>query len=348
MKALILNDQRALELVEHAIPVLEQDHDVIVRIVQTGICGTDRSILVGKFSARPGTILGHESVGYVHQVGKAVNTLQPGQRVIINPTLYCSHCTECLEGRLNFCLNKKNNEVGVDRHGAFAEYIRLPEQFCHPIPKGMSFDRAVMVEPLACALNNIKATRLRAGEQLVVIGGGPMGLVCAMLAVHCGVATTVLESDSYRLLAIRSLFEGQPLLRVEDPVSFKGSALADVVIDTVGNQLDHALTLVRTLGRVAILGYHDHCQTLIRPLDLVMKGISIMGAGDYNSHDFPKALRLAEHLPLEKLISARYPLQQFEKAFDALSSSGQASYTAMKVLLTIDPPASEGAPRNEC
>ncbi|MCP9975770.1 alcohol dehydrogenase catalytic domain-containing protein [Streptomyces somaliensis] len=164
MKALVLTEQRTLSLVDRPKPEAAAPTDVVVKVAQTGICGTDRSVLVGKFPAEPGVVMGHEAVGVVDAVGPAVTRHKPGDRVIINPTLYCGGCPTCLEGHWNFCRNKAGTEVGLDLDGAFAEYIRLPERFIHRMPDGMDFDRASVVEPLACALNNLEAGRLQAGR----------------------------------------------------------------------------------------------------------------------------------------------------------------------------------------
>ncbi len=336
MKALVLNGRNALELVEYATPELQQEDDVIVRVVQTGICGTDRSILVGKFSAKPGTILGHESVGVVEAVGTGVATLVPGQPVIINPTLYCGGCPSCLEGHLNFCQNKAGNEVGVDRHGAFAEYIRLPARFCHAIPDGMSFDRAVMVEPLACALNNLEAAGLGAGETAVIVGGGPMGIVSAMLALFLGARVRVVEPDPFRREACRAIFEHDPRLDLASPDEPRLERSADVVVESVGNLLETALNYAKPRARVVIMGYNSKATASIRPLDILMRGLSIIGAGDYNSHIFQRAIRIAADLPLERIITARFPLEHYEAAFASLSPSPGNPYSALKVLIVAD------------
>ncbi|WP_263140091.1 alcohol dehydrogenase catalytic domain-containing protein [Pseudomonas sp. RIT-PI-AD] len=336
MKALVLNGSNALELKDHLTPEIRQDDDVIVKVVQTGICGTDRSILVGKFSAKAGTILGHESVGVVEAVGRQVTSLVPGQRVIINPTLYCGSCPACLEGHLNFCQNKSGNEVGVDRHGAFAEYIALPARFCHAIPAGMSFDRAVMVEPLACALNNIEATRLSAGETLVVVGGGPMGIVSAMLALSMGARVWVVEPDAFRRRACQAIFEGQERLSLAAPGDARLLGLADVVVESVGNLLESSLEYAKPRGRLVIMGYNSKATATVKPLEILMRGLSIIGAGDYNSHIFQRAIRIATQLPLERIITARFPMEHYEEAFAALSPSPDNPYAALKVLIVAD------------
>lgn len=198
MKALTLTADRTLTLVDHPKPEPRAADDLVIRVTQSGICGTDRSVLVGKFPAETGVVMGHEAVGVVDFTGPGVTRFAVGDRVIVNPTLYCGTCPTCLEGHWNFCARKAGTEVGLDYDGSFAEFIRLPELFCHAIPDDMDFDRAVVVEPLACALNNIEAGRLAAGETAVVVGGGPMGVVTAMAAQRYGATVLLVEPDPVR------------------------------------------------------------------------------------------------------------------------------------------------------
>ncbi|MET9296747.1 alcohol dehydrogenase catalytic domain-containing protein [Streptomyces sp. NPDC003077] len=335
MKALVLNENRTLSLTDRPTPEPDAPTDVVVRVVQTGICGTDRSVLVGKFPAVPGVVMGHEAVGTVHSVGTAVTRHRPGDRVIVNPTLYCGQCPTCLAGHWDFCENKAGTEVGLDLDGAFAEYIRLPERFLHPVPTGMDLDRAVVVEPLACALNNIEAGRLQAGETAVVVGGGPVGVVCALAARHYGARVLLVEPDPYRQKLCREVLEASDGGRVTVHAPEDG-ALAergDVVVDTVGSLLEQALAYAATRGRVVVMGYNSNASATVRPLEILQRGLHIIGAGDYNSMLFPKAIELARWLPLERLVTHRFPLEDHEAAFAALAAGSGTSYSALKVVL---------------
>ncbi|GCD42253.1 zinc-dependent alcohol dehydrogenase [Streptomyces paromomycinus] len=335
MKALILNERRTVSLVDHPKPEASAPTDVVVRVVQTGICGTDRSVLVGKFPAEPGVVMGHEAVGFVDAVGSAVTAHKPGDRVVINPTLYCGSCPSCLRGHWDFCANKAGTEVGLDLDGAFAEFIRLPERFVHTLPEGMDFDRAVGVEPLACALNNIEAGRLEAGETAVIVGGGPVGVVCAMAARHHGARVLLIEPDPYRQELCRKVFaqDGDGRVTVHTPDEAEPARRGDVVIDTVGSLLEQSLGYAAARGRVVIMGYNSKATATVRPLEILQRGLQIIGAGDYNSQLFPKAIELARWLPLERLVTHRFPLERHEEAFAALAASPGTPYSALKVVL---------------
>lgn len=336
MKALVLTEQRGLVLVDRPVPEIREPTDVIVRVVQTGICGTDRSVLLGKFSAKPGTVMGHEAVGVVNETSSAVTTLAVGDRVIINPTLYCGACPPCLEGHWGFCANKAGTEVGIDRDGAFADFIRLPERFCHRIPDAMSFDRAVVVEPLTCALNNIEAGRLRAGETAVIVGGGPMGVVSAMAAYGYGADILLVEPDPFRQALCRDIFadlDAVDRVSVHTPADPVLRTCGDLVIDTAGNLLTQSIDYASVRGRIVIMGYHSNASATVRPLELLQRGLQIIGAGDYNSQLFPRAIELARWIPLEKVVTHRFGLHQFDEAFTSLAPRPGASYSALKVVL---------------
>ena len=327
MKALVLGLDRTLELVERPRPACAAPDDVVLRVVQVGICGTDRGVLLGKFPAEPGVVMGHEAVGEVVETGSGVTTLKPGDRVIINPTLYCGLCDPCRDGVLNFCENKSGNEIGIDRDGAFAEFMRLEERFLHLIPDGMSYDRAVLVEPLACVLNNLRAAAVTADDRVAVLGAGPIGTVTALVADHFGASVHLIEKDPFRRDAALAFFEGTTVTVTEHPVR------ADVVVDTVGSLLETACTLAADLGRIVVMGFDERATAEVRPLELLRRGLRIIGAGDYNSQVFGRAVRMARHLPLERIVSHHFGLDRVDAALRALGIGEGAAYAGMKIVI---------------
>ncbi|MET3988069.1 alcohol dehydrogenase catalytic domain-containing protein [Streptomyces sp. PvR034] len=344
MKALTLTAERTLTLVDHPKPEPTRADDVVIRVVQSGICGTDRSVLVGKFPAEAGVVMGHEAVGVIDSTGPGVTRFAVGDRVIVNPTLYCGNCPACLEGHWNFCGHKAGTEVGLDYDGSFAEFVRLPELFCHAIPDGMSFDRAVVVEPLACALNNIEAGRLTAGETVIVVGGGPMGVVTAMAAQLYGARVLLVEPDPVRQQLDREVFDAPEFcgrVTVHTPDDEELTERGDLVVDSVGSLLEQSMGYAAVRGRVVIMGFNSNASATVRPLDLLQRGLQIIGAGDYNSQIFPKAVELARTLPLERVVTHHFALADHEEAFKALAAVPDAEYTALKVVLVPPHPGAD-------
>jgi fructokinase len=333
MRALVLTGDRRLKLVERDRPRLASPRDVLVRVHQTGVCGTDRSVLVGKFAAAPGVVMGHEAVGEVAETGPEVTGLSVGQRVIVNPTLYCGRCERCLRDQTNFCHHKTDNEIGIDRDGSYADYIVLEDRFLHRIPDGVDYDRAVLTEPLACVLNNLDAARLVPGDPVTVIGGGPIGLVFAVTARHLGSPVALIERDAFRYQRARELLGRlAPGVEVVGTDAVHKLPKAPTIVDTVGNQLDLALGLASVAGTVVVMGYDSRAEIVVRPLGLLQRGLRIVGAGDYHGSHFPRAVELAARLPLEELITHRFPMEHHEAAFATLAG-GDGGYRALKVVI---------------
>jgi len=256
-----------------------------------------------------------------------------GDRVVVNPTLFCGHCRFCQRGELNFCINKTKNEIGIDRNGTFADAFVLEARFVHPIPDEMSFDRAVLIEPLVCALNNLTAGHVVCGETVAVLGAGPMGVLTAMLAAHMGASVRLIEVDAVRRrMALDMLPNDRCAVLSPDDATTAGEI--DLVVDAVGTLAETAIEMVRPNGRVVIMGFHAQAVCQIKPLHLLLNGIKLIGAGDYNSQQFPRGIELARHLPLETLITDRHPLDEYAAAFSKLCPQPGQPYGAMKVLLT--------------
>lgn len=229
MRALVYLGPGSVELQERPAPRAAAADDVVVKVVGTGICGTDRKILHGRFPARPGVVLGHESVGLVQEVGAGVRSLAVGDRVVVNPTLYCGWCVPCMRGATNFCRNKAGTEVGVDRDGTYADAVVLPERFVRRVPDGMSFRSAVLIEPLACVLNNVQAAELTVDDTVTVLGAGPIGALVALVAARTARSVTVAETDDYRLSRARELFEA-----VVDVVDVSRTDAAEALVKASG------------------------------------------------------------------------------------------------------------------
>lgn len=327
---------QGLALVKRPIPHLVGGDEVLVGIAATGICGTDRGILVGSFPAVPGVILGHEAVGHVVAVGDAVRELRPGDPVVINPTFYCGRCQPCQRGRKAFCLAKDGHEIGVDCDGTLAGYLRLSEPFVHRLPDGLSLRRAVQVEPLACVLNNLSAANPQPGDRVLVLGGGPIGALCALVLATRAMRVAVCERDPTRLaLARERLPAGVALFASSmDARAFA----ADVIIDAVGTLLEDAVDLVADGGTVVVMGEQEGATARLRLRPIATRGIRIVGAGPYAPATFERSLHLAPALPLEGLITDVLPLSEYAEAFGKLGVGGSsgAGYRALKVLLVSD------------
>ncbi|RSS58637.1 zinc-binding dehydrogenase [Streptomyces sp. WAC01280] len=333
MRALVYLGPGSAALQDRPAAQLLNGDDVVVEVVGTGVCGTDRKILLGRFPARPGVVLGHESVGVVRETGPQVRSVSVGDRVVVNPTLYCGWCVPCRRGATNFCRHKAGTEVGVDRDGTYAESVTLPERFVVRVPTGLSFRGAVLIEPLACVLNNVEAAAVSFDDTVVVLGAGPIGMLTALVAARQARRVTVVEPDGYRLGRAREQFAHVVDVAGTDPAEavLKASdgERPSLVFDTTGVGLDAALRLVDDGGRIVVMGFDDTYAVPLHPLRLTNRGIRLIGAGDYRADTFPVAVDLAAELSaprsgtegepfLERLVTHEFPLEGYEDAFAAL------------------------------
>ncbi|MFE6848328.1 zinc-binding dehydrogenase [Streptomyces sp. NPDC057686] len=363
MRALVYLGPGSAELQDRAAARLVTGDDVVVEVVGTGVCGTDRKILFGRFPARPGVVLGHESVGVVRETGPQVSSVRVGDRVVVNPTLYCGWCVPCRRGATNFCRHKAGTEVGVDRDGTYAEAVTLPERFVERIPAGLPFRSAVLIEPLACVLNNVEAASVTFDDTVVVLGAGPIGMLTALVAARQARRVTVAEPDGYRLEQAREQFTHVVDVAETDVaeavVKASGGERPSVVFDTTGTGLDSALQLIDDGGRIVLMGFDDGYTVPLRPLRLTNRGIRLIGAGDYRADIFPVAVDLAAELSgpqgpgagtragavpvLERLVTHEFPLERYTEAFAALGgltggdgdggTGRRPGYDALKVVI---------------
>lgn len=341
MQALVFRGSQDIRLESRPKPAIAASDDVLVRIAASGICGTDLNLWRGRFPAEPDTIIGHEAVGIVEAIGLAVTRLRVGDRVVIDPTLHCGYCKQCTRGAFNFCDNKRGTEVGVDRDGSHADYTVLPAGFVHQLPDDLPCERAVLVEPLACVLNNARAARFTVEDTVLVIGAGPIGLLWALLAKRSACRVAIMEISPFRLSfagrIVDTVIDARPLTRPEalaaETLHTFGGGKPSLVVDTTGVMVNESIALVDKGGRVLLMGFNDQCEAAIKPLYLTNNGISLIGAGDYN-RTMPAAIDLARTLPLEQLVTHRIPLEHYERAFRLLlSTDGDGLAQAMKVVL---------------
>ena len=168
-------------------------HDVLIQVKACGVCGTDVHIYEGDKGAAevtPPTILGHEFAGIISEVGSQVKNYKPGDRVCIDPNCYCGACDPCRNGVAHYCENMIGYGTTVD--GGFAEYCSVDERQVYLLGENTTFEQGAMAEPVACCLHGIDMCEIQPGHQVVVIGGGMIGLLMLQLAKLAGAAKVAL------------------------------------------------------------------------------------------------------------------------------------------------------------
>jgi len=312
-----------------------RDESVLVRVVAAGICGTDLAIVSGHLSVPFPIILGHEFAGYVFQVGRNVKKVTVGTRVTSEINLSCGQCFFCKGNIPTQCLSRK--AIGIDVDGAFAEYIAVPEENVHSLPKSVSYEEGVFVEPLAAAIQTMKMSSIRNTDTVVVIGDGRLGqlVVQATRAIAPHARLLMLGMHESKLAIAEKL--GNLDLKVnvahDDPkwiVLKETSGLgADVVVEATGNPdgLNLALALVRNRGIVALKSTHGQ-QVLVDATQIAVRELTLQGS---RCGPFDEAIRMLKDgkVNVKPLVSTKYKLARAKEAFEVAKKP-----ETLKVLLT--------------
>lgn len=326
MKALYYEGDQNFSLRETELPALLPG-EVRLKMAYVGVCGTDIHIYHGKMDARvkPPQIIGHEVSGVIAEVGKDVTDWKAGDPVTVRP-LYPG--TEVPSDNGIRHIGKNLKFIGIDTPGGMQEYWNVPAFTLHKLPDKLSLKIGALIEPLAVACHDIRLSNLKAGENVVVLGGGPIGLLIAMVARSKGARVLVSEVNESRLGFIRSLgFETvNPLTMdlIANVDHFTDHALADIVFEVSGAQpaVSVMTQLCRIRGRIVMVAIHPEP----RQVDLFQffwKEIQLLGARVYEPEDFDEAIQLASsgNLPLKELITETAPLSEALRVFQTIDQN---------------------------
>ncbi|WP_422479115.1 zinc-dependent alcohol dehydrogenase family protein [Pleomorphochaeta sp. DL1XJH-081] len=328
MRALIIEKPGTAVVKEVPIPQVG-DHDVLIRVMASGICGTDIHIYRGEYLGSYPVIPGHEFAGTVEKVGSKVSRFKVGDRVAIEPNISCDNCESCLNNRQNFCLNW--NGVGVTLPGGMAEYAVVPEKATFSIGD-LPFEVGAFVEPLSCVLYGVERTRIELADKVLILGAGPIGLLLAQSIMLQGAKEiTQVDRNTKRLEKAKA----NGAARVESSLDALPLDYYDVVVDASGAifLMEQTIRFVRKGGTILLFGVPPKEAKVSFPAFTVFeKGLYIVSS--YTSvRNSIQAVGLLEtgRLDVAPLISHRLPLEQFTQGIDFLE---QGTDDVMKVLIT--------------
>jgi alcohol dehydrogenase len=292
MKALVYTQANEMQVLERPYPSLESG-EVVLKIDSVGICGSDMHAYHGKDPRRmPGLVLGHEFSGTIAEAGSPLFSV--GQRVTGNPLITCGHCEYCLQGRNNLCANR--TMVGMTRPGAFAEYMSIPASSLIALPEHLSLDDAAITEPAATAVHaiNLSMRALQRPVQecrVLVLGGGAIGMLSALLLKHYGVDHIDLaEVNPLRRKAIENHVGCTTFNPIEEQVS---ESAYEFVMDCVGAVVtrNSALAAVKPGGVVMHVGLQDWASE-IDMRKLTLAEITLLGTYTYSTIDLQATVHL--------------------------------------------------------
>ncbi len=341
MKALVLTACNQLEIQDWPQPAVGDD-EVLLRVAACGICGSDIHGMDGSTGRRqPPIIMGHEAAGTVAAVGGNVRSWKPGDRVTFDSTVYCGTCWFCRRGEINLCENRRVLGVSCGdyrRHGAFAEFVAVPQHILVQLPDGVSFRHAAMIEPLSIAFHAARRTRIALGDTMVVVGAGMIGLLViqTLRASGCGRIIAV-DVDRQRLDAARKLGATECLASDEADVPAEvfratGGRGADAAFEVVGISatLRTAIACVRKGGQVTLVG--NLAPSADFPLQAVVTRELTLHGCCASSGEYPACLDMIARgaIDVDALISAVAPLAEGPAWFQRLYNGAEG---LLKVIL---------------
>jgi 2-desacetyl-2-hydroxyethyl bacteriochlorophyllide A dehydrogenase len=273
--------------------------------------------------------------GKIAAIGEKVQDLKIGDPVVIRPLAACGSCPACQRGHTHICQNLKF--LGLDTDGAFQQAWTVPAHTIHKIPADLSIEHAALIEPVAVACHDVRRARLIAGEDTLVIGGGPIGMLIAMVAGHAGAKVTVSEVNTHRLELARSLGfatlnpkEANVAEEIYAQTADKG---ADVIFEVSGTQagVDTMTEAAATRCRIVMVAIHATKPT-VDLFKFFWREIELFGARVYEAEDYEEAIKLVASgaIDCNSIITDVRPLEKITDAFQALSGNAQAMKSLIK------------------
>ncbi|WP_369241722.1 zinc-dependent alcohol dehydrogenase family protein [Streptomyces sp. R21] len=343
MKALVFHGpgQSAWESV--ADPGIQEATDAIVRVDAVTICGTDLHILKGDVpDVRPGTVLGHEAVGEVVEVGSDVRGVRPGDRVLVSCITACGRCRFCRESAYGQCRGGGGWILGHLINGTQAEYVRVPyaDLSVHPLPGGVDSGDAVLLAdifPTAYEVGVLNG-HVRPGDTVAVVGAGPIGLAAIATAqLYSPEKIIAVDLAPPRLDAAKNLGADAVAAAGEEAEQLVADLTeglgADVVLEAVGvpASFEMCTRMVRPGGHVANIGVHGK-PAVLHLEDLWIKNVTIT-TGLVDTYSTPTLLRMmaAGRLPASSLVTHTFPMDRMEEAYDVFGAAADTG--ALKVVL---------------
>ncbi len=334
MLAAVFEGVGKLELKDVPVPQITKPDQVKIEVEAIGICGTDVHIcsVPPGYIATPGTILGHEYVGRIVELGKSVSHLKLGDRVVVNPNDYCGTCVYCQNHLPTLCENI--GAIGIDVDGAYAKYNVVSGKLAFRIDDSVPIEHGAFAEMLADVVNGTNKVRVQPGEYVVVIGAGPIGQLYAQMFKASGAGKVIIADTSpYRLEYSRKMGFDLVVNPLEEDlkefVMRETGVGADVVVDAAGSVLPVAVDIARKGGKVVLFGVNTHAKAELKQSEITMKELQIFGSWLANG-TFPAAVKVLESrkLDLDGLISHKIPLTDLHKGIDML-----AKREAMKIIV---------------
>jgi len=338
MKAIQIAEPHKLQMVDVPMPEIQHPDEVRIKIRAVGLCGSDIGIWQGKnpFATYP-RVPGHEVAGEIESVGANVSNLKVGDPVVLEPFRACGTCYACKQDRPNVCGTLQ--VYGVHRDGGFCEYLVVPAENCHKVPRSLPFEIIPLIEPYTIAAQSVSRAQVAAGDFVLIHGAGPIGLVIADTASRLGATVIISEINAHRLNMAKDFGAAYLLNPATQSAREEVLAITDgmgpnVIFEATGVPalFTEAIDLVSVAGRVVPLAFN----TEPIPVNVSLinkKEIGIMGTR-LETHKFPEVIAdFSGNLDrVNRLLSGVYTADEFENAFKDFVAPDS---THSKIVLTF-------------
>jgi L-iditol 2-dehydrogenase len=311
-------------------------HEVLVQIRSVGVCGSDVHYYehgrIGDFVVDAPLVLGHESSGVVVGLGSEVTRREIGERVALEPGVPCGVCAQCRAGRYNLCPDVRFFAT-PPIHGAFATYVAINEQYAYVLPESISDDAGALLEPLSVGVWANRKAGTTVGSRVLVTGAGPIGILCALVAKAAGASWVgIVDVNADRLRQAQELGVDEALDSREQP-DLAGRA-PDVLLECtgVGPVVRSGILALAPAGRCVLVGMGAQADQSLPVAAIQARELVVTGTFRY-ANTYPEAIALAAsgRIPLDKLVGARLPLEDTEKAL----RMGHTDPTVLKTIVTV-------------
>ncbi len=302
MKAAVLEALEKIKIVEKPKPAIGPE-EALVKVGACGICGSDLHGFLDGGVIQVGTVMGHEFAGVIDEVGDQVMGFTPGEPVVIKPYFQCGECRWCKKDQTELCVELTERFIGnsPSYDGGFAEFVKIshPEKMLFKLPENVTLEEAALIEPLATSFHCVHTSRFKAGDRVVVIGAGPIGLgIIQILKLGGAEKIIVLQRSPERSkiaeklgadVVLSSKTDAQELM--EDVYGLTDGIGADIVFEAAGapSAFQNAMNFVRSGGQVMVVGIYSQ-EVPFNPTLAVMKGADIKGSVAYNDDDYRRVI----------------------------------------------------------
>lgn len=323
---------------EAPIPEIENEYDVQVQVKAVGVCGTDLHMFKEhRADVTLPRVMGHELSGLVTKVGSKVSRVKVGDRVVLDPVFACGTCPTCQKGYQNVCSSVRC--YGVQMDGGYQDYIVVGENHLYPFDPSISYEEAALAEPFSIASNILDRVQLTEKDNLLLIGGGTIGLSVLQVAKSFGARVMVSDVAADKLEIAKSMGADCVVNSKETSLADAAEAFApggfDVVIDAVGITplFQQSLNFAAPRARIACIGF-DARPAEIPPVLVTKKELTIVGSR-MNCFRFPIVMQWLNEgkIQADKMISRKYSIENIQQAFEETLAN---SATSVKTLIVFE------------